>query len=84
MLHLTRLISERKRIVLQLEGRLLDCRADLLRETCRALQARMRVPLWLDLLAVGYASRSGLELLRQLEREGIRSVARSPFLEQRL
>ncbi len=69
-------------VILKLEGRLVDQRIELLRESCEIHQRKTGRPPTLDLSAVGFASEEGIELLRHIQEEGVRCVGLSPFLKE--
>ncbi len=82
MLKITRLDNHEDAIVLKLEGRLVDQWVPLLEETCRTYEQAGATTLVLDLAGVGYASRTGIALLKRLRRTGARCVDWSPFLKE--
>ena len=82
MLRITPISSADEAIVLKLEGRLVEPWVGLLRETCQTHQREQRASLVLDLSAVGFASREGLDLLDGLQKEGIQCVSWSPLLKE--
>lgn len=82
MLRITTLEGKDRSTVLKLEGRLVDRWVELLRATCKILQSEIDKPLILDLSAVGFASRGGIDLLRHLQKEGVRCISWSPFLKE--
>lgn len=82
MLRITRISREEEGFVLKLEGRLVDQWVELLRESWQVCQRKMGRPLILDLLAVEFADREGIELLIRLQEEGVRCVSWSPFLKE--
>lgn len=82
MLRITSMGCEDGSIRLKLEGRLIYQWVDLLRQTCRSHQCQTDNPLILDLSAVAFASRDGIQLLRRLQQEGINCIFWSPFLKE--
>ena len=75
-------MADREGAVLRLEGRVVDQWVGLLRETCEHLQRKTGTPLVLDLAAVEFASKEGVDLLRRLQDQGARCVSWSPFLKE--
>ena len=68
-------------IRLKLEGRLVARWVGVLEETCRTHHLEEGTPLILDLSAVSFADPEGLDLLAQLQSDGIRCTAWSPVLQ---
>ncbi len=82
MLRITQVNCDDGRVVLKLEGRLVDRWVDLLRETWEVLHREVNTPVILDMSEVGFASREGIKLLRYLEEQGVRCILCSPFLKE--
>ena len=82
MLRITPISSADEAVVLKLEGRLIEPWVELLRETCQTHQQERKASLVLDLSAVDFASKEGLDLLGGLQKKGIRCVSWSPLLKE--
>ncbi|MFN0107506.1 MAG: STAS domain-containing protein [Blastocatellia bacterium] len=68
-------------IILRLDGRLVSDWVEVLRSSCeQAFQNESRLNL--DLAGVSFADQDGLQLLRQLERQQVELINRSPFLQE--
>jgi len=80
MLRIDRMECEDRSVRFKLEGRLVGEWVQLLGQTCKAHQLEAGTPLILDMAAVGFADRAGRALLSCLEEQGVRCIARSPYL----
>jgi hypothetical protein len=83
VLRITRLSHEGGRFTIKLEGAILAPWVGTVREACTQRGRRYRRPR-LDLAAVTYADAAGVQLLRDLLREGIDIAACSSFLTELL
>ena len=81
MLRITRTSRDDGRVVLKLEGRLVGPWVELLDDMCQAYRREPEkdAPIILDGAAVGFASEEGLDLLRDLHKQGSRSRPVRPF-----
>jgi anti-anti-sigma regulatory factor len=80
MLRITHIGGNGRPRVLKLEGRLVDQWVELLEETCQRHLSDLSSQLILDLSGLEFAGRSGIELLRRLEKQGVTCTHASPFL----
>jgi ABC-type transporter Mla MlaB component len=79
VLKITRLCRKGRMLTLKLEGELLEPWVSSVRDAC-APQGCRSEPLCLDLAAVTYVDAAGVQLLRDLLRDGIEIAACSSFL----
>jgi len=83
MLHILRVDVESHRVVLILQGQIVDQWANALQRECLELsRAGLRVSL--DLTGVVFISRTGFEVLGRLFRNGVEIVACSPLIADML
>ena len=82
MLRITPLKSADGGLRLKLEGRLIEPWVGLLWETCQRHDQRPDLPLVLDLAALDFADRAGMDLLDRLQREGARCTTWPPLLKE--
>jgi anti-anti-sigma regulatory factor len=83
VLKITRLTHKRRGLTIKVEGEILEPWVSSVRDDC-APQGRRSEPLCLDLAAVTYADAAGVQLLRDLLREGVEIAACSSFLAELL
>ena len=81
MLRITQVAHDANKVVLKLEGRLVDEWVTLLEETYETFQRRTGMPLILDLSGVSFTSEEGINLLRCLQKAGAKCVSCSLFLQ---
>ncbi len=67
---------------LKLEGRLVGRWVDLLEEICEGHAREKEASLVLDVSAVSFADRNGVQLLHRLRNQGVAFQGCSPFLEE--
>jgi anti-anti-sigma regulatory factor len=83
VLKITRLTHKRPGLTIKVEGEILEPWVSSVRDDC-APQGRRSEPLCLDLAAVTYADAAGVQLLRDLLREGVEIAACSSFVAELL
>ena len=82
MLRITRVDRDGKGVVLKLEGRMVGPWVELLRGVCSAHQRIEATALVLDLNAVEFADRDGVDLLHCLRQEGVGCASWPHFLRE--
>ena len=82
MLRITHREDDGERFVLKLEGKLVDQWVTLLREICEVHHHENVSPMVLDLAAVEFADKAGVQLLRRLQEDGVRCISGSKFLRR--
>jgi anti-anti-sigma regulatory factor len=83
VLKITQLSRKGQTLTIKLEGEILEPWVSTVREACTPRGRRSRRPL-LDLSAVSYVDAPGVQLLRDLRREGIQIAACSSFIRELL